>query len=102
MLLDYPQHSLTDEIYWSIGQIYQQTGRDTLAVEYYEKIIANYKQDIFTDNAYYYIAKIYDQQLNQKEKAMDYYKELLINFPGSVFSADSRKQYRKLRGDNIN
>ena len=102
MLLDYPQHSLTDEIYWSIGQIYQQTGRDTLAVEYYEKIIANYKQDIFTDNAYYYIAKIYDQQLNQKEKAMNYYKELLINFPGSVFSADSRKQYRKLRGDNIN
>lgn len=102
MLLKYPKHSLVDEIYWSIGQIYEQTGRDSLAINSYKKLIKDYKQDIFTDNAYYAIAKIYHHQLGQKDLAMEYYKDLLINFPGSVFAADARKQYRKLRGDSIN
>ncbi|NQX83333.1 MAG: hypothetical protein HRS50_01285 [Mycoplasmataceae bacterium] len=29
-------------------------------------------------------------------------KNLIINFPGSIFTSEARKRYRTLRGDKIN
>ena len=36
---------------------------------------------------------------NQKEKAQELYKQLLISYPSSIYTSDSRTRYRILRGD---
>ncbi|MFZ1359255.1 MAG: tetratricopeptide repeat protein, partial [Saprospiraceae bacterium] len=69
------------------------------AVSTYEKIIADYKEEIRADNALYELAQLYDYQLNDKEKAKELYEKLFNDYSGSVFSFDARQRYRVLRGD---
>ena len=45
------------------------------------------------------MAKILEEKLDQKEKAMELYQEHLKNYPGSVFTAEARKRFRFLRKD---
>jgi len=68
----------------------------------YKKVLNNYSWDILADNALYKIAKIYDFSLKDKEKAMEYYEKIIIDYPGSIFTVESRKRFRFLRGDSIN
>jgi hypothetical protein len=37
--------------------------------------------------------------MNNKEKAAEYYKTLLFNFKGSLYSVEARKRFRTIRGD---
>jgi hypothetical protein len=32
---------------------------------------------------------------------MELYKDVLVKYPGSIYVVESRKRYRKLRGDEI-
>ena len=38
---------------------------------------------------------------NDLEKAKKYYSQLIENFPGSSYTVEARKRFRKLRGDNL-
>jgi len=98
----YPEHSLTDDIYYSEAKIYKKTGQYEKAVEALEKIRKNYSEDVLGDDALYSEALIYQENIKDKEKAMQLYYILLTEYPGSIFSADTRKRYRLLRGDKVN
>jgi hypothetical protein len=54
------------------------------------------------DNALYQLAKLNQKQLNNPKEALKYYEAFIDNYPGSFFLTDCRKQYRLLRGDQIN
>ena len=41
-------------------------------------------------------------KLNNIEKAKEYYQKIIFEYPSSIYLVDSRKKYRKLRGDVIN
>jgi TolA-binding protein len=101
MLVDFPNHSLTDEIYFLQADIYKKTGRFTKAEERYLSIINNFKQDILTDDAIFSLAQLYEFQLKQPVQAMEMYKKLLIELPGSFYAAEARKNFRRLRGDEF-
>lgn len=92
-------HNLQDELLWLKADILKKEGKFVEALENLEKITKNYATDILGDDAYFEIAEIYDRQLNQKEKAMELYREFLTKYPGSVFVAEARKRYRQMRGD---
>ncbi|MEQ8926524.1 MAG: tetratricopeptide repeat protein, partial [Fulvivirga sp.] len=64
-----------------------------------ERIVEYYGSDILSDDAYFSIGDIYDTHLGEKEKAMEYYRNFLTKYPGSVFIAEARKRFRELRGD---
>ena len=53
------------------------------------------------DNAVYRLAQIYDKEKQDDAKAMEYYKELIINYQGSIFTEEARGRYRELRGDQL-
>lgn len=55
--------------------------------------------DILADDAFFTIAEIYERQLMDKNKAMEQYQNLMVQFPGSVYVAEARKRFRELRGD---
>ncbi|OFX49337.1 MAG: hypothetical protein A2046_05635 [Bacteroidetes bacterium GWA2_30_7] len=97
----YPTHSLSDDIVFLKSKICEKSKNYNKAVEYLEKIVKDYSYDILADDALYEMAKIYDYQLNDKPKAMEAYKEILIKYPGSIYVVYSRKRYRILRGDVV-
>jgi outer membrane protein assembly factor BamD (BamD/ComL family) len=66
-----------------------------------DKVLANYRKDILADNALFMLAGIYDYQMKDSAKAMDLYKELMTDFPGSLYVVEARKRFRTLRGDVV-
>lgn len=102
MLIKYPGHSLTDEIYWLQSKIYLELGEYEMSISLLKNIIESYHQDILGDDAYYKVASIYDEYLKDRDKAMEYYQNFLTKYPGSIYSSEARKRYRRLRGDLVN
>jgi tetratricopeptide (TPR) repeat protein len=102
MLKAYPNHSLTDEIYWKMANINMQLGNFENTVLQLQAIITNYPSDILGDDAMFMLAQVHQKQLYNNEKAMEIYREFLTKYPGSVYVAEARKRYRRLRGDQLN
>ncbi|WP_420580466.1 tetratricopeptide repeat protein [Reichenbachiella sp.] len=102
MLKDYPGHSLTDEIYWKMARINLEKGNFENALLELSAILSGYPTDILGDDAMFLSAQVYEEHLYDNPKAMEIYKDFLITYPGSVYVAEARKRFRKLRGDNIN
>ena len=66
-----------------------------------EKIITADNQGFLTDDVYYLIAETYNENLNDFEKAKEYYQKIIFEHPSSIYLVDARKKYRKLRGDTL-
>ncbi|MBL7812020.1 MAG: tetratricopeptide repeat protein [Bacteroidetes bacterium] len=71
------------------------------AEKYYKQLIAGYGTDILADNAWYRLAMLYLQRLNDPENAKKAFEKIILDYPGSHFLPEARKQYRKLRGDQV-
>ena len=69
---------------------------DTAAV-YLNNIVEKYPDDILADDALFQLAGLYENQLNNKPKAMELYEKLLTKYSGSLFAAEARKRFRALR-----
>jgi len=101
LLQQFPAHSLQDDVlYFKAGMLEKQQ-EYTAAAAIYEKIIADHIEEIRADNAMYKLAELYENMLNDPEKAKGLYERLFLEFTGSVFALEAREKYRALRGDNI-
>jgi tetratricopeptide (TPR) repeat protein len=98
---EYPTHALSDDVLYMRYRIAYKQQKWNLAADYLSKIISNYSYDVLADDAYLRLAELYDTKLNDKARAMQYYQELFVKFPGSTFAVDARKRYRVLRGDKV-
>ncbi|WP_304236488.1 tetratricopeptide repeat protein [Jiulongibacter sediminis] len=97
----YKSHSLADEILWLRGKTHYRLDHINQALHDFNAIVENYKFDILADDSLYMLAKIYDQNLGDKNKAMELYRQILSDFPGSIYGSEARKKYRELRGDFV-
>jgi tetratricopeptide (TPR) repeat protein len=102
MLKTYPEHSLIDEIHWAKANIFIRQARYPEAMTEIQKLLQDSSEDILGDDATFMAGKLYQENLQNKEKAMEYYQKLLSNYQGSIYSAEARKRFRALRGDVIN
>ena len=102
MLKDYEGHRISDEIYWLQAKIFMELGKFDDAIILLDKIVNEYAYDILSDDAYFLMGKIYEEQLSDNARAMEIYQDFLVRYPGSLFSAEARKRFRRLRGDLIN
>ena len=66
------------------------------------KIIAADNQGFLTDDVYFMMADLYNNNLNDTEKAKEYYQKIIFEHPSSIYLVDARNKFRKLRGDTIN
>ena len=64
-------------------------------------IVTNYSFDILYDDALFNLAHIYEKDNKDLNKASLYYEMILFKCSGSIYTDESRKKYRKLRGDNL-
>jgi TolA-binding protein len=95
----FSNYAIKDDCYWLEAKLNLQQSNPQQALVLLEKIITEYPTDILADDAFFMIGEIYERHLGQKEKAMEQYKNLLEQFPGSVYVAEARKRFRQLRGD---
>jgi tetratricopeptide (TPR) repeat protein len=96
-----PGHSLEDEILFRKSKAMQLQGKWDESIPYLEKIISKFGSDILADDALFNLAEIYEIQKNDKEKALEFYKTLVLQYKGSLFSAEARKRVRLLRGEKL-
>jgi tetratricopeptide (TPR) repeat protein len=84
---------------YRIGKIYEQMGDYQLALTQYQNIIANHKDEIYTDEALYFSAEIHNKYLKDPEKAKALYEKVIVEHEDSIYYVEARKKYRLLRGD---
>jgi tetratricopeptide (TPR) repeat protein len=98
----FPSHALSDDILFRKSQIMEKKGKYEDAAALLESLLQLYPNDILGDDAMYRLAGLYEARLNNKDKAQQLYQDLLVNYPGSLFTVEARKRYRALRGDVVN
>lgn len=97
----FPGHALADEVLMRKYQISLKQNNLEKAEQFLLQVLKDHPTDITADNATFYLAELYEGPLNNKEKAMEKYQDLLLNYPNSMFVVEARKRFRLLRGDNL-
>jgi tetratricopeptide (TPR) repeat protein len=97
----YPDHVLADDILMTRSKIAIKKRDYKTAENYLNTIIEKYKDGILVDNSLFMLGELYERQFNNPQKAMEYYQDILLTQAGSLFMAEARKRYRKLRGDKV-
>ena len=84
---------------FKVAKNYEKLGNFAKAIIYYQTILDNHKDGIYIDEALFYSAEIYKNQLNDIEKAKNLYEKVVLEHSDSIYFTEARKQYRQLRGD---
>jgi tetratricopeptide (TPR) repeat protein len=82
-----------------LGKIYESQKDFTSALSLYQQIIDHHSDGIYIDEALFFSAEIYNDELKDIEKAKPLYEKVIFNHQDSIYFVDARKKYRELRGD---
>lgn len=97
----YPNNSLEDDILMAKSRIYIKTNDINNAVKVLKELIDQQGSSLWIDDALFTLADLYEKNLKNNEEAKTLYQKLISDYPGSMFTTEARKRFRKLRGDNI-
>ena len=92
---------IEDEALLKQASIFFKRGEFEKAEANYLKILEFYGKGILADNATFLLAELYKMELNNPEKAKQYYEQIIFSFPDSIYFVDARKKFRSLRGDDL-
>ena len=56
---------------------------------------------MLSDDALFLLARIQEEDVKDKVKAQELYNQVIVKYPGSIYVAEARKRFRKLRGDGV-
>ncbi len=101
IIANYGGQSIEDEALFKQAQLFVKKKQYDEAILNYVKIIALDKKGIYVDDVYYHMAELYNNELNNLEKAKEYYQKIIFDHPSSIYLVEARKKFRKLRGDDI-
>ncbi|WP_421977572.1 tetratricopeptide repeat protein [Roseivirga seohaensis] len=99
MIKKYPKHSIIDEVYFLMAKTERELGHFDKALAALGVINQTHYFEILGDDALFLTGVILEDDLKDKEKAMDIYLQLLEKYKGSIFVSEARKRLRELRGD---
>ena len=100
-MANFKGHEIEDDALYKQAELFTTTGNYDFAENNYIKIIALSPDGILRDDAVYALAELYDNQMDLPEKAREMYQKIIFEFPSSIYLVDARKQFRLLRGDEI-
>tara|TARA_B110000459_G_scaffold172899_1_gene194685 strand:+ start:10271 stop:12082 length:1812 start_codon:yes stop_codon:yes gene_type:complete len=101
ILIKYPGHALTDDIYYKQAQILLESQKFEKANTLLKLLFQDFSEDILADNALFLLGEVYQKYLDQPDKAMEYYKIIITDYTNSVLMVEARKRFRFLRGDDV-
>lgn len=97
ILTEFPAHSLGDEILLKKAYALQLKGEWTEAIQNLEKILKYHANDILADDALFQLGDIYQNHLLNNTKAAEYYRLILFEHKGSLYTTEARKRFQELR-----
>ena len=97
ILAEFPAHSLGDEILLKKAYALQLKGQWNLAIQNLEKIVKYHAQDILADDALFQLGDIYQNHLMDNVKAAEFYRIILFEHKGSLYTTEARKRFQELR-----
>ena len=101
VLLNFKGHPIEDDALFKQAELFMKIEKFEFAEKNYLKIISINNESVLSDDAYFLLAKLYQKQLYNPEKAKEFYQKIIFDYPSSIYLVDARKQFRKLRGDDI-
>jgi TolA-binding protein len=101
LLRDYPGHALTDDALYLKAQLQRRTGDYQAASTTLKLLTDNPKYDVLSDDALFLLARIQEEDVKDKPQAQALYQQLITKYPGSIYVAEARKRFRRLRGDAV-
>lgn len=102
VLTEHKGESIEDQALFKQAELYQQKKLYEKAITNYETIITYYSDGILADDAYFHLAELYANILDQPDLAKALYEKIIFNHQDSIYFVEARKQFRMLRGDAIN
>lgn len=94
--------SIEDEALLAQAKLFEEKFAFAKAEKNYITIIDFYKDGILADDAYYRLARLYENHLGESEKAKNNYERIIFDFADSIYYVEAQKRFRSLRGDAIN
>ncbi|UJH90438.1 tetratricopeptide repeat protein [Antarcticibacterium sp. 1MA-6-2] len=101
LLNEYKGDKIEDDALLKQAELYEEEENWNNAEANYLKILQFYNKSILADNATYNLAQLYNNRMNEPDKARDFYEKIIFNFPDSIYFVDARRNFRQLRGDEI-
>lgn len=101
VLINHKTEKIEDEALLKQAELFEKKGDYEKAEENYLRIIQFHKDGILGDNAHYRLAELYNSELEDPEKAKEFYEKIIFDYADSIYFVDSRKKYRELRGETI-
>ncbi len=95
----FPYHGLADEILLRKAIAMENQGKWNEAVVFLNDLMKYHSDDILADDALFHLGTIYENNLGDKDKAIESYKKILFEYKGSLYTIEARKRMRILRGD---
>jgi tetratricopeptide (TPR) repeat protein len=96
-----PGEVIYDDVLFFQAKLYIKQKRYEDAILSLAEIVAADNQGLLTDDVYFMMAEIYNYNLNDIEKAKEYYQKIIFEQPSSIYLVEARNKFRKLRGDNL-
>ena len=101
IIKQFPYHSLSDEILLRKSKAMQEQGKWDLAITYLDSLMKYHAEDILADDALFQLGVIYSDHLLESEKGSEFFKRILMDYPGSLYTIACRTRLRILRGDKV-
>ncbi|MEM7379841.1 MAG: tetratricopeptide repeat protein [Bacteroidota bacterium] len=102
ILQNHKGEKVEDEALLRQGKLLESLKKYDSAKFNYQKIVEFYVNDILADDAHFALAELYQNFLDDTEKAKEHYEKIIYNYQDSYFFPQARKRFRILRGDVIN
>jgi len=92
--------TLKEEILMMRASMAEKKGKFDDAIKYYQEEFHDYPDGMLPDKALFNMAKLEENKLKTTDKAAEYYKDIIIDYPGSIYIEDARARYRHLSKDD--
>ncbi len=102
ILINHKGESIEDEALLKQARLLEKKKKYDEARLNYIKIIEFFGTGILADDAIFNLAELYNDHLNDPDKAKELYEKIIFNHSDSIYFVEARKKYRMLRGDAIN
>lgn len=87
-----PSKKISAELHYNIATSCLALAQYSSAITEYKKVVSDYKDSPFADDAQFIIAMIFDERLGNKKRAKQEFKFYLDNFPKAKYSFEAKRK----------
>ena len=92
---------IEDDALFTQALYFEQLDSYTEAEANLLRLIDFHPESLLMDDSIFKLGELYRDHLFNNEKAKEMFERIIFEFPSSIYLVESRKAFRKLRGDDL-